>query len=166
MSHGKQYRQAKASFDREREYSPLEAIRMLKSMDGVKFDETIEVHFRLARLLALGEDRDALLLARPVRQHHRPAQLLVGVADVEAEPEVRLDGLVELRRLHLLQQPDRGERRVLGLAIEARARLAIALSVLHQLSTSVAPLCSAPTRETMFPPCAPFLGDGALARRE
>jgi large subunit ribosomal protein L1 len=47
MNRGKRYRTARASFEREREYSPLEAIRMLKSMDGVKFDETVEVHFRL-----------------------------------------------------------------------------------------------------------------------
>ena len=45
--HGKRYRQALATIDRERAYSPLVAIRMLKSMDGVKFDETVEVHFRL-----------------------------------------------------------------------------------------------------------------------
>jgi len=34
-------------FDREREYSPVEAIRMLKEMQTAKFDETVEVHFRL-----------------------------------------------------------------------------------------------------------------------
>jgi large subunit ribosomal protein L1 len=47
MAHGKLYRQAKASFDREREYSPLDAIRLLKAMQTAKFDETVEVHFRL-----------------------------------------------------------------------------------------------------------------------
>jgi large subunit ribosomal protein L1 len=45
--HGNRYRQARAQFDREQAYSPVEAIRMLKSFDGVKFDETVEVHFRL-----------------------------------------------------------------------------------------------------------------------
>jgi len=34
-------------FDREQEYSPVEAIRMLKEMQTAKFDETVEVHFRL-----------------------------------------------------------------------------------------------------------------------
>ena len=38
------------------------------------------------------------LAAGAVRQHQRAAQLLVGVADVQAEAEVHLDGLVELRR--------------------------------------------------------------------
>jgi large subunit ribosomal protein L1 len=47
MSHGKQYRNARAAFDREQEYSPVEAIRMLKEMQTAKFDETVEVHFRL-----------------------------------------------------------------------------------------------------------------------
>src|SRR5918912_1610700 len=47
MKHGKRYRQARGEIDREQTYSPVEAIRMLKSFDGVKFDETVEVHFRL-----------------------------------------------------------------------------------------------------------------------
>jgi large subunit ribosomal protein L1 len=42
--HGKRYRNARAAVDRERVYSPLEAIRLLKSVDGTKFDETVEVH--------------------------------------------------------------------------------------------------------------------------
>ncbi len=46
-THGKQYRNARAVFDREQEYSPVEAIRMLKEMQTAKFDETVEVHFRL-----------------------------------------------------------------------------------------------------------------------
>ena len=53
----------------------------------------------LARLLALGEDGDARLAAGAVREHQRAAQLLLGVADVEAEVEVHLDRLVELRGL-------------------------------------------------------------------
>jgi len=47
MSHGKQYRNARSAFDREQEYSPVEAIRLLKEMETAKFDETVEVHFRL-----------------------------------------------------------------------------------------------------------------------
>ena len=45
--HGKAYRNARAQIDRERTYSPVEAIRLLKGFDGKKFDETVEVHFRL-----------------------------------------------------------------------------------------------------------------------
>jgi large subunit ribosomal protein L1 len=46
-AHGKQYRNARAAFDREHEYTPVEAIRKLKEMQTAKFDETVEVHFRL-----------------------------------------------------------------------------------------------------------------------
>src|SRR5919198_3338140 len=45
--HGKRYRQARGTIDREQTYSPVEAIRILKSFDGVEFDETVEAHFRL-----------------------------------------------------------------------------------------------------------------------
>jgi large subunit ribosomal protein L1 len=45
--HGKIYRAARAAIDRERLYSPVEAVKMLKTFDGIKFDETVEAHFRL-----------------------------------------------------------------------------------------------------------------------
>ena len=45
--HGKTYRQARGAIDRERTYSPLEAVRTLKELPGPKFDETVEVHLRL-----------------------------------------------------------------------------------------------------------------------
>ncbi len=44
---GKRYRQAAASVDRERDYPPSEAIRVLKAFPDAKFDETLEVAFRL-----------------------------------------------------------------------------------------------------------------------
>ena len=45
--HGKRYRDARSSFDREQLYSPVEAVRLLKAMGSTKFDETVELHFRL-----------------------------------------------------------------------------------------------------------------------
>jgi large subunit ribosomal protein L1 len=45
--HGKRYQAARALVDRERVYSPLEAIRLVKSTEGAKFDETIETHMNL-----------------------------------------------------------------------------------------------------------------------
>jgi large subunit ribosomal protein L1 len=45
--HGKRYRDARGSIDREHAYTPVEAIRMLKAFEGAKFDETVEAHFRL-----------------------------------------------------------------------------------------------------------------------
>ncbi|MGN6377985.1 MAG: 50S ribosomal protein L1 [Gaiellales bacterium] len=44
---GKRYRNARAAIDRERTYSPLEAVRTIKSLQGARFDETVEVHVRL-----------------------------------------------------------------------------------------------------------------------
>ena len=38
MAHGKNYRNAKALFEREREYSPAEAVRIIKQMPTAKFD--------------------------------------------------------------------------------------------------------------------------------
>ncbi len=47
MSHGKAYRQALGQIDREQLYSPVEAIRTMKAFETAKFDESVEVHFRL-----------------------------------------------------------------------------------------------------------------------
>ena len=44
---GKRYRQAAETFDREQEYLPAEAIKILKSLPDAKFDETVEIAFRL-----------------------------------------------------------------------------------------------------------------------
>jgi large subunit ribosomal protein L1 len=45
--HGKQYRQVRGEIDRERLYSPAEAIRLMKGWPDRRFDETVEVHFNL-----------------------------------------------------------------------------------------------------------------------
>jgi large subunit ribosomal protein L1 len=44
--HGKTYEDAKQRFDREREYSPAEAIALIKELGRVKFNESVEVHVR------------------------------------------------------------------------------------------------------------------------
>jgi len=44
--HGKSYLEARAKVDREREYSPAEAIRLVKELKRAKFDESVEVHIR------------------------------------------------------------------------------------------------------------------------
>lgn len=44
---GRTYTTAKRTIEPGRLYTPLEAMRLLKSLPGAKFDETIEVHFRL-----------------------------------------------------------------------------------------------------------------------
>jgi large subunit ribosomal protein L1 len=47
VRHGKRYRDARAAIDREKLYAPVDAVAMLKAAAGAKFDETVEVHFRL-----------------------------------------------------------------------------------------------------------------------
>jgi large subunit ribosomal protein L1 len=44
---GKKLKAAKAQVDRLRLYQPLDAVRLLKSFETAKFDEAVEVHFRL-----------------------------------------------------------------------------------------------------------------------
>jgi large subunit ribosomal protein L1 len=44
--HGKRYTAALQSVDRDREYSPGEAISLVRSLSSAKFDESIEVHVR------------------------------------------------------------------------------------------------------------------------
>ncbi len=43
---GKRYREQLAKVDREREYSPLEAIGLIKDLQSAKFSETVETHVR------------------------------------------------------------------------------------------------------------------------
>ncbi|VWM02786.1 50S ribosomal protein L1 [Collinsella sp. AK_207A] len=45
--HGKLYREAAAKIDRTNLYTPAEAVKLVKDSAHKKFDETVEVHFRL-----------------------------------------------------------------------------------------------------------------------
>lgn len=47
MPHGKRYKDLKEKIDRERDYPLDEAIKMVREMASAKFDETVEMHFRL-----------------------------------------------------------------------------------------------------------------------
>jgi large subunit ribosomal protein L1 len=44
--HGRRYTETLAQVDRNREYEPAEAIKLVRSLTGAKFDESIEVHIR------------------------------------------------------------------------------------------------------------------------
>ncbi len=44
--HGKKYLEARAKVDRDKEYDPADAIRLVKEIKTSKGDETLEVHFR------------------------------------------------------------------------------------------------------------------------
>jgi large subunit ribosomal protein L1 len=86
-SHGKRYRQSRGAIDRMREYSPVEAIRLLKSQDGVKFDETVEVHFRLGLNVRHADEqlRGTLMLPHGTGKTARVAVFAEGDKAREAE---------------------------------------------------------------------------------
>ena len=44
--HGRRHREALEKIDREREYEPAEAVALVKSLAGAKFDESVELHVR------------------------------------------------------------------------------------------------------------------------
>jgi large subunit ribosomal protein L1 len=45
-SHGRRYSEGLAKVDREREYEPIEAVGLVRSLATAKFDESIEIHVR------------------------------------------------------------------------------------------------------------------------
>jgi len=44
--HGKRYRNLYAKVDRERDYTPAEAVQLVKSLQSTKATETVECHVR------------------------------------------------------------------------------------------------------------------------
>ncbi len=87
MKHGKQYRAARGQIDRERVYSPVEAIRMLKGFDAKKFDETVEAHFRLGLNVRHADEqlRGTLMLPHGTGKEARVAVFAEGDKAREAE---------------------------------------------------------------------------------
>jgi large subunit ribosomal protein L1 len=85
--HGKRYREARAAIDRERLYSPLEAVRLVKSAPGPKFDETVEVHFNLGLNVRHAEQqlRSTLMLPHGTGKETRIAVFAEGEKAKEAE---------------------------------------------------------------------------------
>ena len=85
--HGKIYRAARAGIDRETLYSPVEAVKMLKNFDGVKFDETVEAHFRLGLNVRHADQqlRGTLMLPHGIGKDVRVAVFAEGEKAREAE---------------------------------------------------------------------------------
>src|SRR5206468_451253 len=92
--HGKNYRAARAAIDRERQYSPAEAIRLIKSFPDKKFDETIEVHFNLGLNVRHAEQqlRGTLMLPHGTGRESRVAVFAEGDKAREAQ-EAGADGV-------------------------------------------------------------------------
>jgi large subunit ribosomal protein L1 len=85
--HGKRYRSARAAIDREHAYTPVEAVRLLKSSDGTKFDETVEVHMSLGLNVRHADEqlRGTLMLPHGTGREARVAVFAEGEKAKEAE---------------------------------------------------------------------------------
>ena len=85
--HGKNYRNARERIDREQTYSPVEAVRMLKDFQTAKFDETVEVHFRLGLNVRHADQqlRGTLMLPHGTGKEVRVAVFAEGEKAREAE---------------------------------------------------------------------------------
>jgi large subunit ribosomal protein L1 len=108
MGHGKKYRNARAAIDREKLYSPLEAIRTLRGLELAAFDETVELHFRLGLnvrhadqqlrgtlMLPHGTGRDVRIAVfadgEKAREAEEAGADVVGTADLAAQIEGGFD---------------------------------------------------------------------------
>jgi large subunit ribosomal protein L1 len=87
MSHGKRYTAARSRIDREKLYSPLEAVRTLKELEAAKFDETVEVHFQLGLNVRHADEqlRGTLMLPHGTGKEARVAVFAEGDKAREAE---------------------------------------------------------------------------------
>ena len=85
--HGKIYRQARGAIDREKLYSPVEAVRLLKELPAKKFDETVEAHFRLGLNVRHAEQqlRGTMMLPHGTGKEQRVAVFAEGEKAKEAE---------------------------------------------------------------------------------
>jgi large subunit ribosomal protein L1 len=85
--HGKRYRTVRESIDRERTYTPLAALRLLKESQGAKFDETVEAHFRLGLNVRHADQqlRGTIMLPHGIGKDVRVAVFAEGEKAREAE---------------------------------------------------------------------------------
>jgi large subunit ribosomal protein L1 len=86
-AHGKRYRQARGTIDREEAYTPAEAIRLLKEAPDAKFDETVEVHLNLGLNVRHADEqlRGTMMLPHGTGRTQRVAVFAEGDKAREAE---------------------------------------------------------------------------------
>jgi len=84
---GKRYEEARGVLDRERLYTPVEAVRLLKAAPGAKFDETVEVHMNLGLNVRHADEqlRGTLMLPHGTGRSARVAVFAEGEKAREAE---------------------------------------------------------------------------------
>ncbi len=86
-AHGKRYREARSAIDREKLYAPGEAFATLKAAPDAKFDETVEVHFRLGLNVRHADEqlRGTIMLPHGTGRSTRVAVFAEGDKAREAE---------------------------------------------------------------------------------
>ena len=86
-SRGKRYEESRTAIDRERAYSPVEAVRALKGFPDTKFDETVEVHVRLGLNVRHADEqlRGTIMLPHGTGKEARVAVFAEGDKAREAE---------------------------------------------------------------------------------
>jgi large subunit ribosomal protein L1 len=86
-AHGKRYRAAREAIDREQTYTPLAAVRLLKGLEGARFDETVEAHFRLGLNVRHADQqlRGTIMLPHGIGKDVRVAVFAEGEKAREAE---------------------------------------------------------------------------------
>lgn len=84
---GKRTSEARSKIDREKQYSPLEAVKLLKSLPAAGFDESVEVHFRLG---VDPRNADQMIRGTMMLPHGTGKDMRVAVfAEGEKEKEAR-----------------------------------------------------------------------------
>ncbi len=85
--HGKRYEASRAAIDREKLYAPAEAFAVLKRLQSAKFDETVEVHFRLGLNVRHADEqlRGTIMLPHGIGKDVRVAVFAEGEKAREAE---------------------------------------------------------------------------------
>jgi large subunit ribosomal protein L1 len=85
--HGKRYEASRAAIDREKLYTPAEAFAVLKGLQSAKFDETVEVHFRLGLNVRHADEqlRGTIMLPHGIGKDVRVAVFAEGEKAREAE---------------------------------------------------------------------------------
>ena len=103
--HGKKYVEARGQIDRESMYSPVEASACSRTFPAAKFDETVEVHFRLGLNVRHADEqlRGTLMLPHGTGREIRVAVFAEGDKAREARGGGR-----RRRRLRRSREADRG----------------------------------------------------------
>ena len=85
--HGKSYVESLAKVDRLREYTPSEAIKLVKETKRAKFDETVEAHFRTGLNVRHADEqlRGTIMLPHGIGKDVRVAVFAEGEKAREAE---------------------------------------------------------------------------------